>query len=275
MRNGRDAAEIHRVRVQARTLRRLRAAPRRDRRDGAVGRNERVLDDDALRAGALHAHHVPVIDDAVLAALQHQLDHARCRLAVGVGHDRAAEVMRAHVAAGGRGPRRGDAIAARHRDGRARRVERRRAAEFASRAVELALTLQREVRKDHRVAGGERQHPAGLRTAARDFRHHAVEGRHVELVAAEAARLDDAVETRADQLGVDVIRHAAERLAVGLPRAQHGTQRGRAGDHAGGCEVGFGRGDRRRHCVGRWPDVHAASPRASAAALRIAAILAR
>ncbi len=96
------------------------------------------------------------------------------------------------------------------------------------------------------MAGGEGQHPAGLGAAAGHLHHHLVEGRHVELIAAEAPRLDDAVEALADQLGVDVVGHAAQRLAVGLSRAEQGTQGDRAFQHLGGRQIGLGRAHLRR-----------------------------
>ena len=98
------AAEIERVWVQAGAFRRLVAASDTDRRDRAPRRDESVLRNDALRSGALHAHDVPVVDDAILVAGEQHLDYVRGRLAVGAGDRRAAEVMRADIAAGRGGP---------------------------------------------------------------------------------------------------------------------------------------------------------------------------
>ena len=54
-------------------------------------------------------------------------------------------------------------------------------------AEDLRLRFLRPVRADlQRMAGAEREHPAGRGAAAGDRHHHAVEGRDVELEAAEA-----------------------------------------------------------------------------------------
>ncbi len=94
------------------------------------------------------------------------------------------------------------------------------------------------------MAGRQRQDPACLGAAARHRHHHPVEGRDIELIAAEASRLDDAVEALADQRGVDVVRHVAQRFAVSLSGAEQGAERDRPLQHFGRRQVWLGRAHR-------------------------------
>ena len=134
-------------------------------------------------------------------------------------HNRHGDEMRGKIDTGSRNPRAGDAIAALDRYRDARRVEAGRTAELAGCTVYVALTFLGEKRQNDWMTGGQREHPAGLRAAARDFHHHSVEGRDVELVAAEPARLHDPVEACANQLVVDVFgeRCRLSRIRLGAP----------------------------------------------------------
>ena len=66
------------------------------------------------------------------------------------------------------------------------------------------------------MAGAEREHPAGRRAAARDRHHHAVEGRDVDLEAAEAPRLQEPVEAALAEDLVQLLRVAGSLLGRGL-----------------------------------------------------------
>ena len=98
----------------------------------------------------------------------------------------------------------------RHR-GAERRPPRRRA-ELAVGAERVDLRLLGEERRHlQHVCRGETEAPAARRAAARDRHDHARERRHVELVTAEASRLEHAVETGPPELLVDLLRVVAAR----------------------------------------------------------------
>src|SRR6185437_9893277 len=67
--------------------------------DDAMRRQEEIVGDDALRTGALHSDHPPIVDDGELVALQQNM-HVD-GLAVGADAHRAAEQVSRHVTAGG------------------------------------------------------------------------------------------------------------------------------------------------------------------------------
>ena len=133
-------------------------------------------------------------------------------------HNRHGDEMRGKIDAGNRNPRAGDAIAAFNRYRDAGRVETRGTAELAGGTVDVALTFLREKSQNDWMTGGQREHPAGLRAATRDFHHHPVEGRNVEFVAPKPARLHDPVKACSDQLVVDVLGNVAACLTFELAR---------------------------------------------------------
>ncbi len=234
---------VHGVLVEPRGGDGLGASLRAGDGHGSMRRHEGVLGVHPLGAGALHAHHAPVVDNLELAPVEEELDRGGRRGPVFAGHQRHADVVGADVDARGGDPGAGDQVSALHGRGLAGRAEGGGAAEFTVRAIGLDLGLLGIGRQQQRMPGGQGQHPGGLGAAAGDLHHHPVEGRHVELVAAEAARLDDAVEARLHQLVVDVLGHAALCLAAPLALPQRRPDRAGARQHRLGREAGLGRRD--------------------------------
>ena len=66
------------------------------------------------------------------------------------------------------------------------------------------------------MAGGEREHPGAFRAAARDGDHDANEIGQREFVAAEEARLEDAIETGGEESMVGVCGELARFFTLGL-----------------------------------------------------------
>jgi hypothetical protein len=71
-----------------------------------------------------------------------------------------------------------------------------------------------------RVSGGQGVGPAAGRAAARQRDRHAREGRQVELVAAEAPRLEDPVEAGLYEVAARLVGQAPDALALLLALAQ-------------------------------------------------------
>jgi hypothetical protein len=90
------------------------------------------------------------------------------------------------------------------------------------------------------VAGSEREHPSAFGTPARDRHHDANEIREREFVAAEAARLQDAIETGREEPIVGVFGELARFFALGLPLAQQRTQGVGAAEEFVDREIGLG-----------------------------------
>jgi hypothetical protein len=88
-------------------------------------------------------------------------------------------------------------------------------------AVDVDLALLGPQRGEHvRVPGGQGVGPAAGRAAARERDRHPREGRQVELIAAEAPRLQDPVEARLDEVAARLVGQAADALALLLALAQ-------------------------------------------------------
>ena len=87
---------------------------------------------------------------------------------------------------------------------------------------------------------GQREHPAAGRAAAGDLAHRADEVAQAQLVAAEAPRLERAVEAGIDERLVRLVEEASRRLGRGLPFAEHGHERLRPGQQLGRRESGSG-----------------------------------
>jgi hypothetical protein len=92
----------------------------------------------------------------------------------------------------------------------------------------------------HHVAGAQREAPAGRRAAAGDGRRQAEERRQVELVAAEAAWLEHAVEAGLDERGMRLLVHVAALLGRRLLVAQQRLHGLGAGDQFVWGEVWLG-----------------------------------
>ncbi len=118
-----------------------------------------------------------------------------------------------------------------------------RRAKFAIIAIGFDLRALLEPRQDKWMASSQRQHPSARGASARDFDHHAMKRRDVEFVAAEAARLHDAIETRARERLIGRGQDAPCPFAFGLLRAQHPAHLAGARDHRLGREGGLGRFD--------------------------------
>src|SRR5581483_2141026 len=92
-------------------------------------------------------------------------------------------------------------------DGRAVRARPRRRQELAVRAEALRLGALGEQRAElERVPRSEAEAPAGGRAAGRERHHEPPEGGEVELVAAEAPRLERAVEAGVEESLVELLR---------------------------------------------------------------------
>jgi hypothetical protein len=190
--------------------------------------NEDVVDDGAARAGTLHPHHLPIVENGELPAL-HQNVHGN-GTAVRARALGAADEMGRDVAARGVIPAAARPPAARDRragDGGADG----RGAKLAILAIGLELRRVGEYREDEGMSRGQRQDPAARRTAARNLDHHPQKGGHVEFIPAEAARLHDPVKAGADEGVVGLGQDRAGGFAGGLARAQEGPHRHGAGDH--------------------------------------------
>ena len=202
--------------------RRGRRVEPEDRVDRAVLGDEDVLDDDALGACAAQPEHVPVVDDLAVGVVDDADEVGRhlARRRVVAEHEAEGQVGR-RVAARHVVPRARDAIAAVHGRRRAR-AEAAGHADFAVGAVDVDLALLRPQRREHvRVPGGQGVGPAAGRTAARQRDRDAGEGRQVELVAAEAPRLQDPVEAGLDEVAAGLVGQAPDALALLLALAQH------------------------------------------------------
>ena len=105
--------------------------------------------------------------------------------------------MRGEIAARGVVPGAFYAIAAIGRNANAAGHADAGSAKIASCAEDFALRRFRRLRRENRVAGGESQHPGAFRAPARDRHHDADEIRESEFVAAEDARLQDAIKPAA------------------------------------------------------------------------------
>ena len=121
--------------------------------------------------------------------------------------------------------------------------------EYGEYLVWLGLRTLAPVTQQVGVPRGQREHPAARRAAAGDLAHHADEVAQAQPVAAEAARLERAVQTRLGERLVRLVEEASRRLRCGLPFAEHGHERLRPGQQLGRGEVRLRRRDlgRRGH----------------------------
>ena len=136
-----------------------------------------------------------------------------------------------------------------------------RRTEIAVPSVGLGLRRLGEEAENQGVAGGQRQHPAARRAAARHLHHLPDEGRHVAFVAAEAARLDDAVEAGRQEVALGRRGQSAERLALALAQAQRRAQRLRPRQEIGRRQPRLGRRDGGRGTRHQPPAAGPAAPR--------------
>jgi hypothetical protein len=135
-------------------------------------------------------------------------------------------------------------VAARDGGGGGGRRRHERASEVAVVAEQLGLDLDRPAGDRVPVAGGQRQRPAAGRAAAGDLGHHSRERVEAELVAAEAARLEDPVEPGIHERAMGAPRQRAQALALLLAGEQPRPQARRALDHLVRRQVGFRDGHR-------------------------------
>ncbi len=111
-------------------------------------------------------------------------------------------------------------------------------------AEDVLLCLLAPVRGElETVCTGEARLPAGRGTTPRERDHDSVVGRQIELVAAEAARHENAVEARAPELLVRLLRVERPLLCLGLALEQHRPHRLCAGDDLVRSQVGLGHRD--------------------------------
>ena len=199
-----------------------------------------VLADDALGARPAQADHVPVVDDLEVGAVDEQPHEPRRLAAL---HDRAAHEVGRVVTARGVVPGAADGVAAvrGHRHAGLHRPARNAQVAVAPYTSACASSLQ-WLRRCGWPAG-QREHPAARRTASGDLAHHADEVAQAELVAAEAARLERAVEAGLDERFVRLVEQAARRLRRGLPFAEHGHELLRPRQHLGRRQVWLRRRD--------------------------------
>ena len=172
----------------------------------------------------------PVVEHGDLGARHHRVPVHR-RLAV-APDERAADEVRGVGDARAIVPGPAHHVAALDRLQRAERRRAMRRDEVAVLAEQFDLRLLRPMRGDlERMRGGERQAPADPRMAARDFQHHPVEGREIELVTAEQPRLGRAVEPGLEERLVQFLGIRAALVVLVLLRAQPRPERRRPRDH--------------------------------------------
>ena len=192
-----------------------------------VRRHEHVLDPHAVGAAGAHAEHAvaaPVVEDRVLAARHHGVAGLR-RLTFAPDHPADDAVGRVGNA-GAIVPGAVDDVAAVDRRQRPERRRTVRRDEMTLGTEQFELRLLRPQRGDlERMRRGQRQAPADARMPARNLQHHAVECREIELVAAEQARLGDAIEPRLQECLVQLFAVGAARIVLVLLRAQERPQR--------------------------------------------------
>ena len=199
-----------------------------------------VVDLDAVRPAAAHAEHaVPVVEALVLVGGDDEHEAGVLRV-LGMQERLAHEVRRVRDA-GGVGELAADhvAVVARLRDADRGAVGRAHEVPVGSEEVGLGrLVVHRGDLQD--VGPAEAQAPPGRRAAARDLDDHAEVGLEIELVAAEAPRLEDAVEARLREGLVRVLRVERALLGLLLALEQLGPHRRRAGHDLAWREVGLG-----------------------------------
>jgi hypothetical protein len=133
-------------------------------------------------------------------------------------------------------------IAARDRHRSATRNKDARSADIAAWRVNLALGLLAESgNKGLGMTRREREHPSAFRTPTCDLHHHPDEVRQSEFISAEAPRLDDTIEARAQEILVGLLGQPAQPFAKRLPLAQNGARGFSAAKHFLRCQVWFRR----------------------------------
>ncbi len=224
--NGEGRTAIKRVLMDFVARLRSRRSPLiAGKRQDTMGGNCDRFHNYAARARALHAEHVPVVDDGELLAVNEYARGAVRCACKWVKQNGGAEEVGGDVAACAVIPLAGEAKAIGCDGGVASWRDDSRYAGIAAFGIDFALGLLREEAKNGCGLGGEQgENPAAIRAAAGDFKQQAHEIRDGEFVAAVAARLENAIEAGVEKIAVGFFGKAAGGFAglpAGVERSAH------------------------------------------------------